>query len=178
VLLAKVNVPGVLVAASEDGRDLTTLETEWGEARVTTWVHALTLLDDGRAELRGSAALSGYPSGAARQGGFAWVVTSDWSGGTSTTTLSAVDLSTVEVTSRQPVDGAWAWLAQAAGGKLLLQAGWNDQGVLVYGLAAPARPAFEQFVRTQGWVQDIVVGGGVAYLPSGAYGVPMIDLAP
>ena len=84
----------------------------------------------------------------------------------------------MQVRSRQRVDGAWAWLAKAAGGKLLLQAGWQDQGILVYGLADPARPAFEQFARTQGWVQDIVVGPGVAYLPSGPYGVPMVELAP
>ncbi len=179
VLLPKINVPGVLFAASPDGQDLDTLETEWDGQRVTTYLHGLDLTGDGKARLRGSAALAGYPSGAARLGGFAWAVTSDWTAGaTTTTSLAAVELSSMEVRSRQPVDGAWAWLAKAAGGKLFLQAGWNDQGVLVYGLADPAHPAFEQFARTQGWVQDIVVGAGVAYLPSGPYGVPVVSLAP
>jgi hypothetical protein len=27
-------------------------------------------------------------------------------------------------------------------------------------------------------VEDVVVEGGIAYLPSGAYGVPMVPLAP
>jgi hypothetical protein len=186
VLLAKVNVPGVLVAASPDGRDLTTMETEWNGERVATYLHGLELRDDGKAHLRGSAALAGYPSGAARHGGFAWAVTTEWTTvagpdgvtGGSVTTLSAVDLASMQVKSRQRVGGSWAWLAKAAGGKLFLQAGWNDQGILVYGVADPAHPAFEQFARTQGWAQDVVVGDGVAYLPSGAYGVPMIDLTP
>ncbi len=178
VLLPKVNVPGVLVAASPDGADLTTLETEWNGTRVVTYLHGLDLGADGKAHLRGSAALAGYPAGAARQGGHAWAVTTDWSGNAATTSLAAVELSSMQVKSRQRVDGSWAWLAKAAGGKLFLQAGWQDQGILVYGLADPASPAFEQFARTQGWAQDIVVGGGVAYLPSGPYGVPVIDLTP
>jgi hypothetical protein len=178
VLLAKVNVPGVLFAASVDGSDLCTLETEWSGQDVVTYLHGLELTSDGKARLRGTAALAGYPSGAVRQGGYAWAVTSDWTGGTTVTELAAVELASMQVRSRQRVDGAWAWLAKAAGGKLLLQAGWQDQGILVYGLADPARPAFEQFARTQGWVQDIVVGPGVAYLPSGPYGVPMVELAP
>jgi hypothetical protein len=189
-LLAKVNVPGVLVAASADGADLTTLETGWNGEKMTTYLHGLTLEAGWQARLRGSAKLAGYPSGAARSGGFAWVVTTDWTtvtapgGGstvtttTSATSLAAVDLASMQVASSQRVDGSWAWLAKAAGGKLFLQAGWYDQGLLVYGLADPARPAFEQFARTQGWAQDVVVGGGVAYLPSGPYGVPMIFLAP
>jgi hypothetical protein len=176
-LLAKVNVPGVLFAASPDGSDLTTLETEWSGAKVVTWMHALAL-GDGKARLRGSAELPGYPSGAARQGSWAWAVTSDWTGSASATWLTAVDLAPVAAASAQRVDGTWAWLAKAAGGKLFLQAGWQDQGILVYGLGDPARPAFEQFARTQGWVEDLVVGDGVAYLPSGPYGVPMIQLAP
>jgi hypothetical protein len=178
VLLPKVNVPGVLVAASPDGTDLTTLESEWNGERVATYLHGLTLRADGKAELRGSAALAGYPSGAARQGGWAWAVTTDWSAGASVTELAAVELGTMQVKSRQRVDGSWAWLMKATGGKLFLQAGWQEQGLLIYGLADPAQPAFEQFARTSGWAQDVVVGGGVAYLPSGPYGVPMIELAP
>lgn len=178
VLLAKVNVPGVLVAASEDGRDLTTLETEWNGEKVATYMHGLNLTAGGKAQLRGSAALAGYPSGAVRQGGFAWAVTTSWNGSAAASALAAVDLASMQVKSRQRVDGSWAWLAKAAGGKLFLQAGWQDQGILVYGLSNPAHPVFEQFARTQGWAQDLVVGDGVAYLPSGAYGVPMIDLTP
>jgi hypothetical protein len=177
-LLAKVNVPGVLFAASADGRDLYTLETVWRDPTLSTWLHGLTLTDRGTARLRGSVELAGYPAGAALGAGHAWVVTTSWSGTGSASRLAAVDLSSLAVTSDQAVDGTWAWLAAAAGGKLFLQAGWQDQGVLIYGLRDPATPAFERFVRTQGWVQDIVVEGARAYLPSGFYGVPVVDLAP
>jgi hypothetical protein len=39
---------------------------------------------------------------------------------------------------------------KAAGGKLFVQAGWGDQGVLIYDLADPGRLALERFERTQG----------------------------
>jgi hypothetical protein len=179
VLLPGVNVPGVLFAASADGSRIYTLETWWKDGAATTWMHGLLLGADGKAHLLGSAPLTGYPAGAAAGAAFAWAVTSDWSAGTGATTrLAAVDLSTMAVASDQAVEGDWAWLARAAGGKLFLQAGWQDQGILIYGLADPGKPSFEQFVRTQVWVWEIVVAGGYAYLPSGPYGVPMVKLEP
>jgi hypothetical protein len=175
-IVAKVNVPGVLFAASEDGGRLYTLETIWKDADSISWLHALELVSSGTARLLGSAALDGYPAGAAQAGRFAWVVTSRWTGDRTASQLSAVDVGTMNVTSRQTIEGDWTWLRKAAGGKLFLQQSWRDQGILVYGLGAPQRPARERFVRTEGWVLDVVVGGGSAYLPSGPYGVPMIGL--
>jgi hypothetical protein len=179
VLLPGVNVPGVFFAASHDGTRIYTLETWWKDGAATTWMHGLLLGADGKAHLLGSAALKGYPAGAAAGGAFAWAVAADWSAGSGATTrLAAVDLSAMTTVSDQAVEGDWAWLARATGGKLFLQAGWQDQGILIYGLADPGRPSFEQFVRTQIWVWDIVVAGGYAYLPSGPYGVPMVKLEP
>lgn len=184
VLLAGVNVPGVFFAASGGGSDIYTLETQWqdataGAATPTTWMHGLVLGADGKAHLRGSVPLTGYPAGAAAGPAFAWAATSDWSSATGATTrLAAVDLASMSVASDQAVQGDWAWLQTAAGEKLFLQAGWQDQGILIYGLADPGHPSFEQFFRTQSWVWDIVVAGGYAYLPSGPYGVPMVKLAP
>jgi hypothetical protein len=178
-LLPKLNVPGVFFAASPDGRALYTLETWWPSngSTPTTWLHALDLTARGTARLRGSANVGGYPSGVAAAGGFAWVATTDGSGSTSRTRLAAVDLGTVSVTSDQAVEGGWAWVRAAAGGKLFVEASWQDQGLLIYGLADPAHPAFERFYRTPSWVWDIVVDGGRAYLPSGPYGVPVVDLS-
>jgi hypothetical protein len=175
-IVAKVNVPGVLFAASDDGSRLYTLETIWRDTSSTTWLHSLELASSGTARLLGSAALDGYPAGAAQAGSFAWVVTSRWTGDRTASQLAAVDVGSMNVTSRQTVEGDWTWLRKAAGGKLFLQQSWRDQGILVYGLADPAHPAFERFVRTQGWVLDVVVGGGFAYLPSGPYGVPMVKI--
>jgi hypothetical protein len=176
VLLPKVNVPGVFFAASPDGGRIYTLESGW-EAGSTTWMHGL-LLVGGKARLYGSAPLKGYPAGAAAGTDFAWAVATDWSGDVVRTRLAAVALRSMALASEQPVDGSWAWLAKAAGGKVFLQAGWGDQGILIYDLGDPGHPTFERFVRTQGWVSDVVVAGGWAYLPSGPYGVPMVKLAP
>ena len=180
-LLEKVNVPGVFFAASEDGARVYTLETWWGGEqldRPSTWLHALTLDGPGRARLLGSAGIAGYPAGAAASGGAAWVAAGDGWYASGTTRLSSVDLGAMKVTSEQAVQGDASWLRCEAGGKLFLEAGWRDQGMIIYDLADPRRPAFERFVRTQGWVQDVVVGNGLAYLPSGPYGVPMVTLDP
>jgi hypothetical protein len=180
-LLPKVNVPGVFFAASEDGTRLWTEEPipppDWrGDA--TTWLHALEITDRGTARLLASAPVAGWPGGSAAQGGHAWVQTWAGGGGTSVARLAALHLDPLSIASVQDVGSQWAWILKAAGGKLFLAAGWMDQGILIYGLGDPGLPDFERFVRTQGWVQDVVVEGGIAYLPSGVYGVPMVSLAP
>jgi hypothetical protein len=173
-LLPQINVPGVFLAAAPDGARIYTLETVSTDAAATTLLHRLAI-DSSTARLEASASVDGYPSGAASVGGFAWLVTSAWTG-TPGARLAAVDLAAMARTSDQAVSGGWAWLRTAAGGKLFLDAGWQEQGLLVYGLGDPARPRFEQFHRTPGWVSDIVVAEGRAYLPSGPYGVPVIAL--
>jgi hypothetical protein len=180
-LLAAVNVPGVFFTASPDGTRLWTEEpfppADWtGDA--TTWVHALEVTGHGTARLLGSAPVAGWPGGSAATGGFAWIQTWAWGGGTSVARLAALRLDPLSVASVQEIQSQWAWILKAAGGTLFLAAGWADQGILIYGLGDPGRPSFERFVRTQGWVEDVVVEGGIAYLPSGAYGVPMVTLAP
>jgi hypothetical protein len=66
----------------------------------------------------------------------------------------------------------------SAGGKLFVQSYWYDTGVLVYDLTNPAVPTMQGSVRTEGYVESVVVNGSTAYLPSGDYGVPMVDLTP
>ena len=197
-LLARINVPGVLFAASSDGSLLYTLETWWSSDTTTTYVHGLSLTAAGTARLFGTAPLSGYPAGATASSGYAFVATEDpgvtfavsgtaaspASGGAvlgpvsgpGSAHLFAVDLAAMAVSSAQEVKGSYAWLRKVSGGTLFLEAGWLDQGILVYSLADPAHPAFQQSVRTQGYPWDIVVANGIAYLPSGPYGVPMVTL--
>jgi hypothetical protein len=90
-----------------------------------------------------------------------------------------IDLVAIRLASQQRIDASWGWPLRAAGGKLFLAAGASaGPSVLVYGLGAPGTPAFERAAQTQGWAWDVVVEGGVAYLPSGPYGVAMVPLAP
>ena len=67
----------------------------------------------------------------------------------------------------------WSWLVKVEGGRAFLTAG---PGLFTYDVTDPEQPLFESFHRTQGWVQDVVTGGGKAYLPSGYYGVQTIPL--
>ncbi|HET9597436.1 MAG TPA: beta-propeller domain-containing protein [Anaeromyxobacteraceae bacterium] len=184
-LLPSVNVPGVFVAASPDGARVYTLETRWDRDPVASFVHALDLTARGTARLAGSAALSGWPSGVVTGGGRAYItlthpLTYSGSGSTSWATswevrLAAVALAGPRVESEQAVSG-WPGPRLAAGGKLFLDASWPDQGLLVYDLADPAHPAFQELFPTRSWARGIVVADGRAYLPSGPYGVPVVPL--
>lgn len=177
-LLAQVNVPGAFFAASEDGGRVFTLESWWtGATTPVTWAHGLTLTG-AVARLDGSVALDGDAWRAEAEAGAAWVPATTWGSGGAATHLYALDLSTMSIASDQVVRGDGAWLRRAAGGKLFLQSSWVDAGLLVYDLSDPLHPAFERFSRTDAYPWDVVVGGGYAYLPSGAYGVPMLKLAP
>lgn len=179
-MLRKVNVPGVFFDATPDGQTVYTLESSWrsdGSENATS-IHELALTSRGTAALLASAKLPGYSGGARVAGGYAYLQTWDWSANANKTVLSTVRLSGLAITDSQRVGGSWAWLAAVDGGKLFLQAGWYDSGVLIYDLSTPGAPVFDRFVRTEGYVQDIVVDQGKAYLPSGSYGVPVIDLTP
>jgi hypothetical protein len=177
-VLADVNVPGVFFGASEDGRRVFTLESWWTDATTpVTWAHGLTLTDGG-ARLGGSVALTGDAWRAEAAGGVAWIPATTWGSDGATVRLYAIDLASMAIASEQVVRGDGAWLSRVAGGKLFLLASWADPGLLVYDLSDPRQPAFERFFRTEAYPWDVVVGGGWAYLPSGAYGVPMVKLAP
>jgi hypothetical protein len=179
--LPKVNVPGVFLGAARGGSRVHTLETRWDASsqKATSWLHALDLTARGTARLAASVALPGWVAGAVIEGSSAWAVTQEWSSSRSETRLAAVDLAGMRLASSQDLEASWAWPMRATGGKLFLAASATaGQTVLVYGLATPGRPTFEQAAPNPGWAWDVVVDGGVAYLPSGPYGVPMIRLSP
>jgi hypothetical protein len=179
VLAERVNVPGWLFGASGDGRRVYTQEWSWtfAGADARTLLHALVLTDRGTARLEASAALPGWFGTALLSPTHAYAPGYDWDGGAAR--LAAVRLDGMAVESDEPIDASWTLLARIAGGKLFLAAGTPlGPAMLVYGLADPGRPALEQAVRTSGWIEDVVVEGDVAYLPSGYHGVPRISLAP
>jgi hypothetical protein len=178
---AKVNVPGVFLAADAGAGRVYVLETVWPDdvasAPPRSFVRALDLTARGTARLAASVELEGYPSGALVDGARAYVATSRWSPTEADASLAAVDLGAMRVTSTQEVTAQGsASPLRAEGGKLFLT-GWARGNLfLVYDLADPSRPVFEQSVPTLGWVRSVAVRGEYAYLPSGPYGVPMIKL--
>jgi hypothetical protein len=179
---ARVNVPGVFLGADAGATRVYVLETVWPDGAASasprSFVRALDLTPRGTARLAASVELAGSPSGALVDGARAYVATSLWSATETATSLAAVDLSAMRVASTQQITSqGFASPLRAEGGKLFLT-GWARGNVfLVYDLADPSRPAFEQSVPTLGWVRSVAVRGEYAYLPSGPYGVPMVKLA-
>jgi hypothetical protein len=190
-LTASVNIPGMLMAATDDGR-LYTWETVWPQhgdiasgarvisptaAQPTTWLHALALTPRGTASLVASLEIRGYASGFALDGGLAYGLVTDWGAPWTEprTELVAARLDPLSVVSTQSIGRGWANLVGVTGGKLFLQSGWPAQELLVYG-TGPTGPAFEQAVPAPGWPSDIAVADGKAYVATGSYGVAVIPL--
>jgi hypothetical protein len=175
-----VNVPGWFFSASDDGATIYTQEPYWPSepsgGTVTTYLHALALTGHGTARLLASAALPGWWSGAVRAGSYAYVpgLDASWTHAG----VAAVSLDDMKVTATVAIDGGWAAVLGASGGKLLVATSWPSRAVLVLDLADPSSPALEATAPTQGWVNRVVVEGNVAYVAQGPYGVATVPLAP
>ena len=65
------------------------------------------------------------------------------------------------------------WYKKLEGGRAFVG---SYAGIFTYVLDEEAQPVFEEFFRTQGWAQDIVVDEDRAYVPSGYYGVQILEL--
>jgi hypothetical protein len=204
-LLPAVNIPGTFVDASLDGGILYTLEGWYDEntCREKTFLRVLSLEGD-RAVLRSSIELPGYVAGIAVQGASAFAVTREWTygppggvspaiadravtaepstmppwgGGTGSSKLVAIDLTdpdAVRVAGQTEVPANYAHLQKVEAGRAFLASGI---GVYSYRVDDLTQPRFEKFFRTQGYSQDISVRGDRAFVPSGYYGVQVLDLS-
>jgi hypothetical protein len=179
-LLPKINVPGILFNASADGERIYTQDAQYSQSsngsQATTFLYALRLTGYGTAKLVGSVSLDGWPGAIAVGNSFAYAQAWQWNSSQDSETLSTIDLTSMDLTDTQKLQSQSGWMMKVAGTRLFVAAGWWDSGLLVYDLSNPAVPSFQQSVRTDGYVEDVVVAGQTAYLPSGYYGVPMIAL--
>ncbi|MBI5544149.1 MAG: hypothetical protein HY901_09690, partial [Deltaproteobacteria bacterium] len=182
---APVSIPGWLVGTSPSGPYVFTLESWWDAVnqKSRTTLHALELYD-GVAYLQSSTEVDGYLNGVEVVGDTAFgVVSSSWqeSVNGSTAYRSRSDLVTYDLSTPQNIHRAgqvqvpdsWGWLRRVAGGRAFVVGG---AGVFAFRIDDPSQPTFDQFFRTYGWVQDVVVHGNKAFLPSGYYGVQVVDL--
>jgi hypothetical protein len=179
--LPRVNVPGTVFAASDDGTRLWTEEQAWeaapsGTQAATTWIHALRLTDHGTARLEESAALDGWFAGARVSAGAAWLAGSDWRSGHAR--LAGVRLEPLAVRSTVEVPAWWAGLLDVKGDTAFVVGSTGETAVLVYDVADAAHPVLRRAVRTSGWVSGVEVEGATAWLPAGPYGVLTVPLTP
>jgi len=186
VRLPDVNIPGMLIDATADGKYLYTLETYWdqGFTNLRVILHVLALQDD-KAYLQSSVELEGYSAGILVDGEAVVALTQEWVSTTvegagtqwvSRSTLFAIDVAdpqnaAIAGKANVPID--YGYLQKLEGGRAFVGAG---PGILTYRVEDLENPKFERFFRTQGWSQEIVLDGDRAYVPSGWYGVQALEL--
>lgn len=180
-----VNVPGYFVGASPDGRHVYTVETWWDrQAQVSmSRLYALELSGE-RAYLRGWVDLKGWLGSLHVDGTNVWAsaqwsetVASEagtrWVSHSQLVSVSFADPASPQVAGRAAMPVDYGWLLRVADGRAFVAGG---PGLFTYDVSDAARPVFEGFHRTQGWVQDVVTKGSKAYLPTGYYGVQTLEL--
>ena len=185
-VLPGINIPGMFVDASPSGSIIYTSETTWEPTTyaVHNLFHALEVFED-KAYLQSSVELPGYSYGIQVKDGAAFAVTYWWENivgpvgvaqsvnHTELVTIDLGDPKAIRIAGEVKVPFDYAYLQKVDGGRAFLGS-WA--GIFVYDVGDIAQPAFEEFFRTQGWSQDIVVRGDRAWVPSGYYGVQVLEL--
>lgn len=186
VVMTPVNIPGMFVHASEDGETLYTHETVYDSKtyQSTNIFHALALFGD-TAFLQSSVEISGRPNSFMIAGDAAFTTThrnetivqddgrSRW---VNSVDLVSIDISKrddISIASRVEVPFNYAYLQKVSEGRAFVG---SSAGVFVYDVSDLEAPSFDRFFRTQGWVSDVVLDGGRAFLPTGFYGVQVLGL--
>jgi uncharacterized secreted protein with C-terminal beta-propeller domain len=187
VILPEVNIPGMFVDVSQGGQHVYTMESRYNYDEdsygYTTTLYSLALLND-RAYLRSSVDIPGYLNNVLVDGthGFAstyWYGYLEeggqrvWHYTSKLVTLDLSDAHHLRMAAEVDVPFDWAYLQKVERG-LAFMGSWP--GIFLYRVGDIDNPVFEQFFRTQGWSQDIILHGDHAYVPSGYYGVQVLDL--
>jgi hypothetical protein len=183
---AKINVPGILVGGSADGSLLYTIDYRW-ESQENDF--DVVRLYGGKAYLESKTPLDGWVGSVFLSDDKKTVYTST-ERYVYTSNQSAMELHQIDLTDpRAPVDHVasdrtkgWGWLIGVQGDRMLVQSGWGDgNGLDVYKLTPNAAPAYDQFVRTQGWsissiARQTTPTSDNLFLSSGDWGVQVVNL--
>jgi len=186
VVRDRINIPGYVVDVKGD--KVFTVEGYYNQdySQYTSWLHALQIFD-GAAYLQSSVQLPGYAYYVSIDGTSAFTTSNAYEPVldprtqevltyTYRTTLSAIDISDIgnlRLAGSADVPTDWGYLRKVEGGRAFVSGG---PGLYVFDVRDVEAPRFESFFRTWGWVMDIVLDGNKAYLPSGYYGVQVLDL--
>jgi hypothetical protein len=195
IVEAPVNIPGQLFWASDDGRSILTLE--WHYERLseptaenpygtTTWYQTIYSLDakNGKAFLRDAKRFDNNSYGSpVVDGNIVYWSQSNYTydqatqRGTSTLSISPLRRETNGKLTKLPVftQAGGGYLVGAGAQRLFVTPGYFE-GLLVLNATDPAALKTERFIRTQGWVSQIVVDGDTVYLPKGYYGIESFKL--
>lgn len=188
VQLPVVNTPGMFLGAREESNVIYTLENRWDKRAQAqrNVLYALELRADDKAYVLSLAEIAGSINGIQIDGQAAVAVShlselalndqgqQTWTNRSKLFTVDLGDPSQIAVAGEAELPQTWPYLREVEGGRAFL--GFWD-GILSYQVSDLKQPSFEKFFRTQGWPQELVVDGDKAYLPSGYYGVQVLDLS-
>jgi hypothetical protein len=181
---ASINVPGVLVGGSDtDPSLLYTIDYQW-DSNYPSGVNYFDVVrvgSNGVASLVSKTLLDGWVGNVIVRGTTAYTTTQLY---TYSSNSPSMELHQLDLTNpARPVDAlasgpsGWGWLLDVEGDRAIVSSGWYDQGLDIYQLSPGAPPAYDQFVRTQGWgVNSIARQDSTLFLSSGDWGVQVVPL--
>ena len=182
---SKINVPGVLVGASEtDPSLLYTIDYRWYDDKPGDEL-SVVKVDGDKAYLQGSLRLDGWTGRVIVKGNTAYLSAERYTYAGDTYTGPRVQLHQIDLrVPSAPVDlpsaesKGWGWLLGVEGDRAIITSGWGQQGIDVYQLGAGKAPRFDQFVRTRGWwASSLSRQDDQLFLSSGYWGVQTINLS-
>ncbi|MES1176309.1 MAG: beta-propeller domain-containing protein [Myxococcales bacterium] len=176
----KVNVPGLLVGASETDPSLIyTIDYRWnGDSSINDF-DVLKLSGD-KAYLQSSVSLPGWVGSTFVRGDRAYMSSQSYAQNDTQVRLVELDLGDPlrpRVLST-PAKPGWGWLVGVEGDRALVSSGWANQGIDVYRLSdTGAAPVYDQFIRTRGWgVSSLARQNQQLFLSSGYWGTEVVNL--
>jgi hypothetical protein len=180
----RINVPGILVGASEtDPSLLYFIDYRW-DRDIQADDFAVARLQGDKVHLQSSTRIDGWVGNVFVRGNKAYFSAQEYNYTSSTgVSTSKVKLHELDITNpKAPVDrpsvakGGWGWLLGVEGDRAVVTSGWGSNGVDIYKVGNGA-PAFSQFNRTRGWWSNSLSRqGDTLYLASGYWGVQAIGL--
>jgi len=180
----RINVPGILVGASEtDPSLLYFIDYRW-DRDIQADDFAVARLSGDKVYLQSSTRIDGWVGNVFVRGSKAYFSAQEYNYNVGTgTSSSKVKLHELDITDpKHPVDrpsaakGGWGWLLGVEGDRAVVTSGWGQNGVDVYKVGNGA-PTFSQFTRTRGWyANSLSRQGDTLYLASGYWGVQAIGL--
>ena len=182
---AKINVPGMLVGASEtDPSLLYFVDYRWADS--SQYPHdeiSVAKIQGKRAVLQSTTDIQGWTGNVFVKGNTAYLSAQQYQQngpgyGTTSLQLHQLDLSD----PKHPKDFAsasksgWGWLLGVEGDRAIVTSGWST-GVDIYKLGSKQAPAFDQYARTRGWwASSLARQDDTLFLASGYWGVQAIPL--
>ena len=186
----KINVPGILIGASQDDPSLLYFVdyrwyVDWSTTQPKDELAVARILGD-KAYLKSSTLLDGWVGNVFVRGSKAYASAQRYTDPTAATPYgqSFIQLHEIDLTDpRHPIDrvsapqAGWGWLLGVEGDRAVVTSGWGNAGLDIYRLVADQPPVYSQFARTRGWwTSSLSRQDNDLYVASGYWGVQRIPL--